>query len=83
MTEPNITLLQPDPQSLVVSVHPYHGDADRVSVQFEDPAHGRFLVALSPATADYLATLFATAVRSVRIGAIADQMRTDQRERGQ
>jgi hypothetical protein len=82
MTEPNITLLQPDPASLVVHYSP-HNDGDAVGVQFTDPAHGRYLVAFAPETADYLSTLFATAVKSVRVGAIADQMRAAQRGRGQ
>jgi hypothetical protein len=77
-----VTLLQPDPNSIVVHYSPHNG-GDAVSVQFEDHQYGRFLVAFTPETADYLATLFATAVKSVRVGAIADQMRTAQRERGQ
>ncbi|AXN45603.1 hypothetical protein MM1218R_03669 [Mycobacterium marinum] len=80
MTFKNITLLQPDVHTLIVSRHPNRRDGDCVSVQFDDTKHGRFLLALSTETADYLATLFATAVHSPRIGAIADQRRAQQRE---
>lgn len=78
-TEP--TLLAPDPDTLIVSYHPRHADDDCVSVQFDDPNRGRFMVVLTPDTVDYLSRLFATAINSPRIGAIADQMRAAQRER--
>jgi hypothetical protein len=80
MTTTDITLLQPDPQSIVVSLHPSHAHGDCVSVQFDDPKHGRQIVAFAPEVADYLATLFATATRSAYIGAKADQVRAEQRE---
>jgi alcohol dehydrogenase class IV len=75
----NITLLQPDPNSIVVNYHPNHSLGDVVSIQF-DTEHGRHVVVFTPAVADYLATLFATAVKSPRIGAIADQMKSAQRD---
>ncbi|MDP7725093.1 hypothetical protein [Mycobacterium sp. TY814] len=81
MTTDRPTLLQPDPKTLVVSYHPYR-DGDAVSLQFSDPERGRYVLAFSPEMTNYLATLFATAVKSPRIGAIADQIRAAQRENG-
>ena len=80
MTTDTPTLLQPDPATIVVSYHPRHGEGDCVSVQFDDRKLGRFVIALTPETVEYLAILFTTAVKSPRISCIADQMRAEQRD---
>jgi hypothetical protein len=82
MTTTDAVLLQPDLNTILVSYHPYHGGEDAVSVQFDDREHGRHVVVFNQ-VADYLATLFATATKSVRIQAFADQMRAKQRANNQ
>ncbi|OBK86631.1 hypothetical protein A5649_19495 [Mycolicibacter heraklionensis] len=74
------TLIQPDPNTLRVSYHPRRTDGDAISIQCDDPAHGRIIIAFTPELADRLATLLATATTSPRIGAAADQLRAAQRE---
>lgn len=76
-----VTLLQPDPQSIAVNYHPNHADGDCVSLQFDDAELGRYLLAVTPQVADHLATLLATATKSVRVQAQADQLRAAQRDR--
>lgn len=74
-------LLQPDPRTIVVSYHPNHHEGDRLSMQFDDAVTGkRYVLTLDPLTADYLASLFATAVQSPAVQARADQMKAARRE---
>jgi hypothetical protein len=77
----NTTLLQPDPQTILVSYHPEHSLGDAVSVQFDDREHGSHVVVFAPEVANHLSRLLATAVKSPRIGAIADQIRAEQRDK--
>lgn len=73
-------LLVPEHDSIRVSVHPnHHGDA--VSLAFT-VAGTPYVLAVDPATAEQISTLLTTGVKSPRIGAMADQLRAAQRERG-
>ncbi|CAJ1504146.1 hypothetical protein [[Mycobacterium] holstebronense] len=76
----NAILLQPDPDTVAVSLHPRHESADVVSIRFSDAEHGGYLIAVSTELAEHLATLLATATKSPRIGAHADQLKAAQRE---
>lgn len=81
-TMSDVTLLQIDGASLVVSMHP-HIDGRRVSAAFTDGNSGqRYMLVIDPATTDYLTRLLATAIESPRISAMADQMEAQQREDG-
>lgn len=75
-------LLQPDPDTLTVNLHPSHDHGDRVSVLFHDgPSGVPFRVVLDPDTAYLLAGLLASAVQSPRVTAVADQIKAAQRDR--
>ncbi|UJL27013.1 hypothetical protein HZU38_18905 [Mycolicibacterium vanbaalenii] len=78
---PDAVLLQPNPNTVVVSYHPKHDGPDAVSVQLDDTVHGRFVLAFTPETVDHLARLLATSVKSSRVQATADQMKAAQRDR--
>lgn len=76
-------LLQPDPESLAVALHPNRELGDLVAVNFTDGATGKdFALVLPLAVTQHVADLLATAVQSPRIGAAADQIRAHQRNRG-
>lgn len=73
-------LLQPEPRTLTVTYHP-HRDGDRIAIQFDDGlTRQHHVLTVDPSTADYLASLLATATQSPRIGAAADQIRAKQRD---
>ncbi|MDA2893064.1 hypothetical protein PDG61_19235 [Mycolicibacterium sp. BiH015] len=75
-------ILQPDPETIVVSLHPSHEHGDVVSVIFHDgPTGYPYRVVLDPDSAYWLAGLLASAVESPRVAAIADQMKAAQRDR--
>ena len=77
----DVTLLQIDPQTLVVSMHPNRVHGRRVSMAFTDGHTGsRYMIVIDPATTDYLTALLATAIESPRISAMADQVEAAQRE---
>lgn len=78
---PTPVLLQPIPGSFLVSYHPHHAESDAISIQLDDPEHGRYLIAVTPGTAGHLSRLLATSVQSPRIQAEADQAKAAKRDR--
>lgn len=71
----DVTLIQPLRSSITVSRHP-HTDGDAISVAVVAGNTGtRHLILLDTATAEHLADLLATAVRSPRVNALADERR--------
>ncbi|ORA68293.1 hypothetical protein BST23_04220 [Mycolicibacterium elephantis] len=76
-----VELLQPDPTTLVVSMHPNRTHGRRVSMAFTDGHTGhRYQLVLDPEATDYVTRLLATAIKSPRITAMADQIEAAQRE---
>lgn len=74
MNDDDLTLVQPLPSSLTVSRHP-HRDGDVVSVVMVAGNNGhRYLLTLDTDTADYLAGLLASSVRSPKVNALAGEI---------
>jgi hypothetical protein len=74
VNDDDLTLVQPLPSSLTVSRHP-HRDGDAVSVVMVAGNNGRrYLLTLDTDTADYLAGLLASAVRSPKVNAQAAEI---------
>lgn len=76
-----LTLIVPDPDTWAITVKP-HLDGDVVLETVTDTLTGRtYVITRTLAGAEQIATLLHTAVVSPRVGAIADQMRAEQRDR--
>jgi hypothetical protein len=72
-------LIQPDSQTLVASRHPNHELGDAVSLSYTDMQTGeQHLWVIPLAVADYLSSVFASAVRSPAVNAAADRVREAQ-----